>query len=179
PVHRPGPVVTAAVSNSVEVNPHHPVVQHSEQRARLNHHESPASVNTRSPETKHVVGTRTSRSTSLLRASRSTPYPSQSHSGGYSPELLDFLRNFYELVEEAQRYPTIARELGLEGTTTVKLVLRRNGTASSLQIVSASGHAMLDNAAIETINKVLPLPPPSTIAQAHLVIAVPIRFALR
>jgi TonB family protein len=47
-------------------------------------------------------------------------------------------------------YPDVARQQGWEGTVTLQLELRTDGTVGEVQVARSSGHAILDTAAQET-----------------------------
>jgi protein TonB len=47
-------------------------------------------------------------------------------------------------------YPEEARQQGWEGTVTLHLELRADGTVGNVQVARSSGHAVLDTAAQET-----------------------------
>ena len=47
-------------------------------------------------------------------------------------------------------YPEVARQHGWEGTVTLHLELRADGTVGDVQVARSSGHEVLDTAAQET-----------------------------
>jgi protein TonB len=51
----------------------------------------------------------------------------------------------------APRYPRSARERGLEGVVTLKVVVEANGDLGDISIVKSSGYALLDRAAIAAV----------------------------
>lgn len=98
---------------------------------------------------------------------------------GIAPELLAFLNQVHIRIAEAREYPPNAIKLGLQGTTTIKLTLQPDGGMHTIRIRKSSGHEMLDEAAIEAVQKVLPLKPPPEAGNRPLELDIPIRFALR
>jgi protein TonB len=60
---------------------------------------------------------------------------------------------------KAVRYPPAARPGKLEGKAVVQFQVRSNGHVSSRRILNSSGHAILDQAALEAVDRIGPLPP--------------------
>ncbi len=63
-------------------------------------------------------------------------------------------------IERAKRYPLAAREMGLQGETTLRFVLSPKGELRKLQLLRSSGVQILDQAALEAVKKAAPFPPP-------------------
>ncbi len=98
--------------------------------------------------------------------------------GGISPELLAFSRLLREKISRTLKYPRLAKRLGYSGTPYVVLDLSKTGIAQSLKIWRTSGHDILDRAAIDTMEKVLPtVKSPESIKNNQIII--PIAFDLR
>lgn len=51
------------------------------------------------------------------------------------------------------RYPSLARQQGWEGTTVLRVEVRDDGVAGTIEVVQSAGHEVLDAAAIEAIRK--------------------------
>ncbi len=98
---------------------------------------------------------------------------------GVAPEVLDFLRRMHMRIVECRDYPLNAVKLGLQGTTTVKINLLPDGQAESVRVRKSSGHHLLDDAALEAVHKILPLPPPPEAGNQMLEVSIPISFLLR
>ncbi len=107
-----------------------------------------------------------------------TPKMNEPSVNGLSPEVLAFLNRLRQRIEQAREYPYAAKQMGFEGTTTIRFALLPNGNLQSLAVAYPSGYSMLDDAAIETIKKVLPLKPPTSAGNRPLSIEVPIKFWL-
>ncbi len=82
-----------------------------------------------------------------------------------------------DMVLENLEYPNIARRMGWQGITKVKLVVNTNGKLSHYEIVKSSNKKHLDNAALEAveslIHRVLPKPKTKT------TLILPISFSLQ
>jgi len=98
---------------------------------------------------------------------------------GVAPELLEFLRQMHGKILETQEYPLIARKLGLQGTATVKFNLMPDGNSQAMRIRKTSGHGILDEAALQAVQRVLPLKPPPEAGGHPLELDIPIGFTLR
>jgi protein TonB len=72
-------------------------------------------------------------------------------------------------------YPAPARRAGIQGITEVTFTIHEDGKVSDVTIRKSSGHAVLDDAAIQTIIAAAPFPKPPAPAR----IAIPISFRLR
>lgn len=53
-------------------------------------------------------------------------------------------------VGRLNRYPEIARQLGWEGTVTLRIAIADDGTVLSVEVVKSSGHAVIDAEAVLT-----------------------------
>lgn len=76
-------------------------------------------------------------------------------------------------------YPRIARESGWEGTVLVRVLVQTDGRPGSVRVRKSSGHAILDDAAIETVKKWRFIPAKDGNIPIRSVVEIPIHFALR
>ncbi|GAB4535540.1 MAG: hypothetical protein Fur0020_03000 [Thermodesulfovibrionia bacterium] len=76
------------------------------------------------------------------------------------------------LIENAKRYPALARKRGIEGTVHVSFRIDRDGKPYDIKVINASGFSILDNEAIEIIKRA------GTFPHTDMVIEVPISFRL-
>jgi protein TonB len=81
-------------------------------------------------------------------------------------------------LEQSKRYPYAARMNRWEGRVVVQAVVRDDGQVVSLRIAESSGHAVLDNDAIELIRKISPLHLKHPLGQAQVALLVPVGYAL-
>ncbi len=98
---------------------------------------------------------------------------------GVSPEVLDFLRRLHGKILDSREYPINARKLGLQGTATVAFNLMPDGNAQAIRIRRTSGHSILDDAAINAVQRILPFKPPREAGTRPLELLVPIGFSLQ
>jgi protein TonB len=96
---------------------------------------------------------------------------------GSSADYLDLLRTWLERHKEYPRRAQLRRQ---EGTALLRFVMDRDGHVLSYRIEESSGHATLDDAVEEMLERAQPLPTmPPEMTQARLELVVPVTFQLR
>lgn len=83
------------------------------------------------------------------------------------------------LLERQKRYPRQAQRLRQEGVVRVRFTVERSGAVTSARIERSSGHALLDQAALDLLNRASPLPPLPPELGPRLELVVPIAYRLR
>ncbi|SDH22224.1 energy transducer TonB [Roseospirillum parvum] len=92
----------------------------------------------------------------------------------------DYAARLIAWLEAHKRYPRKARLRRQEGTALVRVVIDRQGRVLSRDLGHGSGHASLDAAALELIDRAQPLPAvPAHLGGHQLSLSVPIRYHLR
>jgi protein TonB len=76
-------------------------------------------------------------------------------------------------------YPLAAREAGWEGTTVLDVVVLPDGTVGSLTLYKTSGHAVLDEAALNSAKTWRFIPAMDGSFPITSVVRLPIRFGLK
>ena len=76
-------------------------------------------------------------------------------------------------------YPRIARESGWEGTVLIRVAVQPDGSPESVRIRRSSGHAVLDNAAVEAVKKWRFSPAKDGNIPIRSIVEIPINFDLR
>lgn len=74
-----------------------------------------------------------------------------------------------------RRYPRAARRSGAEGTVWVRFVLDRGGSLQGSEVLTSSGHPILDRAALDLLERASPfpaLPPELTTDEIELVLPI-------
>jgi protein TonB len=82
-------------------------------------------------------------------------------------------------LERSKRYPYAARMNRWEGRVVVQAVVRDDGQVVSLRIAESSGHAILDNDAMELIRKISPLHLKHPLGQTQVALLVPVGYSLQ
>ncbi len=98
---------------------------------------------------------------------------------GVPPEYGSYLARFRQRVQDALVYPLAARRRGLAGTVELDVLIGPEGRVQRVELASTSFHAMLDEAAIETVREMAPLPLPDGLPRRPLKVKLPLVFELR
>ncbi len=77
------------------------------------------------------------------------------------------------------QYPKRARRRGYEGTVVLEVLVDGNGRVKELRIITSSGHAALDKAALKSVNGWLFEPGMVGDEKVDMWVRVPVRFELR
>jgi len=75
-------------------------------------------------------------------------------------------------------YPLLARKRGYQGTVLLEVLVSKDGKAASIQLVSSSGHKILDKAAIKGVRGWLFHPAKRGDELVEMWVKIPIRFTL-
>ena len=76
------------------------------------------------------------------------------------------------------RYPSIARQSGWEGTTVLRVEVRKDGTTGLVEVLESSGHHVLDEAARDSVRAAKFIPARAGGAPTNSWVEVPISFRL-
>jgi protein TonB len=82
-------------------------------------------------------------------------------------------------VEQLKRYPHLARMNRWEGMVVLQAVIRHDGQLVDLKVAESSGHAVLDQDAMEVMRKACPLDLKHPLGKPQVVVHVPIRYQLQ
>jgi protein TonB len=93
----------------------------------------------------------------------------------FGPYLASLRRRLQELVV----YPLAARRQGLSGRVEVEVILESSGRVREVAVVASSSHALLDDAAVEAVRSLAPVPLPEGLPRRTLRVRLPIVFDLR
>ena len=94
---------------------------------------------------------------------------------GFGP----YLSALRQRIQESLNYPLSARRRGLGGIVQLEVELLPNGKVASVVVRSSSSHAVLDQAALDTVSQLSPGPFPPGVPSRPLKVRVPIVFELR
>ena len=97
---------------------------------------------------------------------------------GPGAEYAAYLGRLRTRIQESLRYPLAARRRGLSGTVHVEIIIRPDGVISAVAVADSSAHAVLDDAAVETIRRLVPEPLPRDVPPRTLRVRLPVVFAL-
>ncbi|WP_417620187.1 energy transducer TonB [Parasphingorhabdus sp.] len=110
--------------------------------------------------------------------------PAPSNSSGNSPKAKKEKANYYAMVSahlnQRKKYPTEARKAREQGVVKVRFTVDRAGNISNVSITGSSGHAILDQATLDLMQRVAPLPTmPASMVPDKVTISLPIDYSLR
>ncbi len=97
----------------------------------------------------------------------------------------DFMtqKDYFEMVsiriESAKKYPEIAKKRQIEGRVIVGFIINKDGRVEQTNILKSSGHAFLDQSALNAIKNAVPFPmPPLNLFKEKLKLEISIVFEL-
>lgn len=101
---------------------------------------------------------------------------SQSQTGGDATLYRAYLGSIRTHIERFKVKPKTVEK----GTAVVRFTVERDGTITSREIATSSGHVTLDEAALAAIDKASPFPKfPDGIERQQIVLSIPFRFVTR
>lgn len=93
--------------------------------------------------------------------------------------LQNYLLSVRKKIESKKRYPISARNANIEGRTELKLTILKDGQLDKVEIIRSSGSEILDNSAIESIQKASPFSPiPAILEQEKIEISISLVYNL-
>ena len=95
------------------------------------------------------------------------------------PEYGPYLQRFRRHVQESLVYPLAARRQSLRGTVELDVTLDPSGRVRDVHVARSSSHGVLDDAALDTVRRLDPLPLPESLPRRPLLIRLPLVFDLR
>ena len=99
--------------------------------------------------------------------------------GGVPAEYGPYLARFRQRVQDALVYPLAARRRGLSGAVEIEVLIDPGGRIQNVEVSSSSSHALLDEAAVDTVRQMAPVPMPETLPARPLRVKLPLVFELR
>jgi len=103
---------------------------------------------------------------------------------GNDPKAKQREADYFSLVSahlnRRKQYPREAKQARQQGVVTVRFTVDRGGNVSATSIKRSSGHALLDQATLDLLIRVSPLPRmPASMQRDSVTIAVPIEYSLK
>lgn len=81
-------------------------------------------------------------------------------------------------IVEMKHYPAQARLNHLEGKVILRAVIRSDGHLGDLSVKESSGHRLLDEAAMDVIRRICPVPMKHALGRPEVVVMIPIDYRL-
>jgi protein TonB len=99
--------------------------------------------------------------------------------GEVPPEFGPYLAGFRHRIQELVVYPLAARRRGLAGRVELELLLEPSGRVRDIAVVATSSHALLDDAAVDAVRALRPMPLPENLPRRPLRVRLPVVFELQ
>jgi TonB family protein len=104
---------------------------------------------------------------------------SAGEAGGQGFDVAGYGRGLHALVAAKKSYPVLARRMGLEGVTRLRVRVRADGTLDGPpQLTASSGHALLDREALRMVEASAPFPAFVDSGRGAIALILTIRFSL-
>lgn len=97
---------------------------------------------------------------------------------GLPAEYGAYLSRFRRSVQDALRYPLAARRQGLSGVVQLEVMIDAKGRVQSVEVAASSSHAVLDEAAVDAVSRLAPLPFPEDVPARALRVWLPLVFQI-
>lgn len=95
-------------------------------------------------------------------------------------QVADYFARLSAHLNRRKSYPVSAKKARQQGVVTVRFTVDRDGNVSSASIKQSSGHEILDQATLELLQRVAPLPRfPDSMQRDRLTLSLPIDYSLR
>lgn len=109
-----------------------------------------------------------------------TDYSSASPTIATRPDAMsEYLALIRARLAQLHRYPKLARRRSQQGTAALRFVVNRQGQIVSNEVVTSSGHRLLDAEALKLIERASPLPPlPDEVRRSTLEVNMPVAYRL-
>ena len=98
--------------------------------------------------------------------------------GEVPPEFGPYLARFRQRIQDLVVYPLAARRRGLAGRVEVELLLEPSGRVRDIAVIASSSHGLLDEAAVEALRALPPVPLPEHLPRRPLRVRLPVIFQL-
>ena len=100
--------------------------------------------------------------------------------GGDPRVEADYAAVLLAWLERHKEYPRPARRRGQEGVVLLYVLIDREGRVLQSRIEESSGYPLLDNAALDMLERAAPVPPlPDDMPQERLELVLPVQFFMR
>ncbi|MXO76011.1 TonB family protein [Altererythrobacter aerius] len=110
--------------------------------------------------------------------------PGKSANDGDNPRAkqqeADYFAQLSAHLNKRKRYPTEAKKARQQGVVTVRFTVHADGSVTGSAIRRSSGHELLDQATLELLQRVAPLPRfPKSMTKPSITLSLPIDYSLQ
>ena len=93
--------------------------------------------------------------------------------------LQSFARAVRRKIESSKKYPVSAQTAGIEGRTSVKMTILKDGRLRKAEVMKSSGYEILDRAALQSVRDAAPFPPiPQKVRRDELEMSITLVFKI-
>ncbi len=93
--------------------------------------------------------------------------------------LQKFLSTVRKRIESEKKYPIAAQKAEIEGYTTIRMTIMKDGRLEKAEVAKSSGHEILDRAALQSVRDAEPFPPiPEEVKMSNLEVSIRLVFTL-
>ncbi len=123
---------------------------------------------------------------SVAEQAARSPRPGTAGAGGSSntergrATLSSYQSKLVAQLRRHRQYPSAARARNMRGTAVVTFTVNAAGAVTRAALARSSGHAVLDEAAVQMVHRASPFPPiPRELGKSSLTVTAPVRFDTR
>lgn len=110
---------------------------------------------------------------------QATGRTSQERAGGTKGDAKSYFAKLMAWLHQHKDYPPELKKEKVQGVVVIKFSINHSGEVISATIKTGSGHASLDQAALDMLARANPVPPiPESMARDRLTLAIPIEYSL-
>lgn len=110
---------------------------------------------------------------------QSTGRASQERAGGTRGDAKSYFAKLMAWLHQHKNYPPELKKEKVQGVVVIKFSINQSGEVISASIKTGSGHASLDQAALDMLERANPVPPiPEAMARERLTLAIPVEYSL-
>lgn len=170
-VGKAGPVMTEPTPQPVE-QPVSPIVQQPVDTAAVVHHQEAVSNSSRLADTATTENQAVQQERTVVAKAAPATTPKARADYGWVRDAL------WRRIVEMKHYPAQARLNHLEGKVILRAVIKSDGHLGDLSIKESSGHRLLDEAAMDVIRRICPVPMKHDLGRPEVVVMIPIDYRL-
>ncbi len=171
-VEKTSPVVEERATSQAVEQAVSPVVQQSVDIAPVVHNHEAPSNSSRSADNATSENQVVQEERTVVAKAAPTTTPRARADYGWVRDAL------WRRIVEMKHYPAQARLNHLEGKVILRAVIRSDGHLEDLSVKESSGHRLLDEAAMDVIRRICPVPMKHALGRPEVVVMIPIDYRL-
>ena len=170
--HQPAPAVAERATSQPVEQTVNPVAQQPVDSTPVAHSHEPVSNLSRSADNAATENQVIQEERTVVAKAAPATTPKTRADYGWVRDAL------WRRIVEMKHYPAQARLNHLEGKVILRAVIRSDGHLEDLSIKESSGHRLLDEAAMDVIRRICPVPMKQALGRPEVVVMIPIDYRL-